>query len=348
MTLDTAKDAAQFLLDNAKAEGKNARPEINFFGGEPMLMYDSIIKPLVEWVHNDLGENFKFSITTNGTLLDDAKICFMQRHKFGLLLSMDGNKPVQDYNRPYADGKGSFDGLVPIVPKVLSAWPGTTFRMTAIPDTCSHLFDSIMWAAAHGFTNFFVTPNVFEVWDADAISTLEAEMHKYADYYIESKANGVKPIKFSSFEQAFFDIGTIKDAEAKGLYRAIPKCRSEGKCGLGTSRFASIHPNGNIYACQEMTSNEGEESIFYIGSIYSGVDNARRRHLAESFDSVSAWGEFCDECEYDRICDGGCVANNYMITGKLGGMPEMYCWWKRLLLHEAIRVKEVEQCRAQA
>lgn len=348
MTLETAKDAATFLINNAKAEGGKQRPEINFFGGEPMLMYESIIKPLVEWVHDDLGEPFRFSITTNGTLLADERIRFMQRHRFGLLLSMDGNKPVQDYNRPYADGKGSFDALKPVVPKVLAAWPGTTFRMTAIPETCSHLFESIMWAAAQGFTNFFVTPNVFEAWDEAARDVLAGELHKYADYYAESKARGVKPITFSTFEQAFWDMKAIADAEAKGIYRAMPKCRSEGKCGLGTSRFASIHPNGNLYACQEMTSNEGEESAFYIGSIYSGVDNNRRRALAESFDSVSVWGEYCDECEYDRICDGGCVANNYMVTGKLGGMPEMYCWWRRTVLHEAMRVKEAEQCRAEA
>lgn len=348
MTLETAKDAALFLINNAKAEGGKQRPEINFFGGEPMLMYDSVIKPLVEWVHDDLGEPFRFSITTNGTLLTDERIRFMQRHRFGLLLSMDGNKSVQDYNRPYADGKGSFDALKPVVPKVLAAWPGTTFRMTAIPETCSHLFESIMWASAQGFTNFFVTPNVFEAWDDVARDVLAGELRKYADYYAESKARGVKPITFSTFEQAFWDMKAIADAEAKGVYRAMPKCRSEGKCGLGTSRFASIHPNGNLYACQEMTSNEGEDSAFYIGSIYGGVDNNRRRALAEAFDSVPAWGEYCGECEYDRICDGGCVANNYMVTGKLGGMPEMYCWWRRTVLHEAMRVKEVEQCRAEA
>ena len=186
----------------------------------------------------------------------------MQRHGFGLLLSMDGNAPVQDYNRPCADGEGSFTILKPIVPKVLAAWPGTTFRMTAIPETCSHLFESIMWAAAQGFTNFFVTPNVFEAWDEAARDVLAGELRKYADYYAECKARGVRPITFSTFEQAFQDMKQIELAERQGAYRAMPKCRSEGKCGLGMSRFASIHPNGNLYACQEMTSNEGEESPF--------------------------------------------------------------------------------------
>ena len=84
MTLDTAKAAAGFLLENARRAG--VRPEINFFGGEPMLMYDSVIKPLVEWVHDELGENMRFSITTNGTLLTPERIGFMKRHGFSLLL----------------------------------------------------------------------------------------------------------------------------------------------------------------------------------------------------------------------------------------------------------------------
>ena len=77
-----------------------------------------------------------------------------------------------------------------------------------------------------------------------------------------------------------------------------------------------------------------------------------RRSDGTTEPSRSRGGEGCavrdDVCEYDRICDGGCVANNYMVTGRLGRMPEMYCWWRRTVLHEAMRVKEAEQCRAEA
>lgn len=344
MTLETAKEAARMLMENARVSG--AVPEINFFGGEPMLEYDTVIRPLVEWIHDELKERFRFSITTNGTLLTDERIGFMRRHGFGLLLSMDGNKPVQDYNRPYAGGGGSFETLRPIVPKVLAAWPGTTFRMTALPETCGHTFESILWAAAQGFRSFFVTPDVFREWDGRAREVLARELGKYADYYSDCKARGVRPILFSGFEQAFEDLKQIRSAERQGTYRALPKCTSRGKCGLGASRFASVHPNGDVYACQEMTSNEGPESPFYIGSIYAGVDNARRRALMESFDALPVRGEYCDDCGYDRICDGGCVANNYMITGSLGVMPEVYCWWRRELLSQAERIeKGVEKCR---
>lgn len=340
MTLSTARDAARFLIDNARAAGAGT-PEINFFGGEPMLEFDTVIKPLVEWVHDGLGEPFRFSVTTNGTLLTDERIRFMKRHGFGLLLSMDGTGPVQDWNRPFAGGGGSFAALRPIVPKVLAAWPGVTFRMTAIPETCGRTFESIMWAAAQGFRSFYITPNVFEEWGAEARAALAGEMRRYTGYYAGCKRSGVRPIMFSSFEQAREDRRQIRLAEERGTYRSLPKCRAEGKCGLGASRFASIHPNGGLYACQEMTSSEGPESPFYIGSICGGVDNSRRRSLMESFDAHPVRGPYCGECGYDRICDGGCAANNYLATGSVNGPPEVFCWWRRLLLAEAGKTEEV-------
>ena len=95
-----------------------------------------------------------------------------------------------------------------------------------------------------------------------------------------------------------------------------------------------------------MTSNEGSESPFYIGSVYTGVDDARRLALMEAFDARPVRGEDCAGCKYDRICDGGCVANNYMLTGSLGAVPEVYCWWRRELLRQAERIeKGVEKCR---
>lgn len=343
MTLDTAKAAARFLMRNAEASGGGVG-EINFFGGEPMLEFDTVIAPLAEWVHDELKAPFRFAITTNGTLLTDERIRFMRRHGFSLLFSMDGVKPVQDYNRPDAAGEGTFERLRPIVPKIIAAWPRATFRMTAIPETCSHTFESILWAAAQGFKHFFVVPNVFENWGEEARRIMAGEVRKYADYYVDCKARGVAPILFSGFEQAFADLKQIGQAEKAGAYREMPKCRACGKCGLGSSRFASIHPNGGIYACQEMTSNELEDSPFYIGSIFSGVDDDRRRALMDAFDALPVRGEYCAECEYDRICDGGCVANNYMTTGSVNVLPEVYCWWKRLILHEAGRAKEGMTC----
>jgi radical SAM protein with 4Fe4S-binding SPASM domain len=95
-----------------------------------------------------------------------------------------------------------------------------------------------------------------------------------------------------------------------------------------------------MYGCQEMTSNEGEDSLFYIGNIYTGVNDSRRKALMEKYDSEVANGSNCETCKYNRICDGGCVANNYLITGKLNKLPDEYCWWKQVLIEEAIYIMQ--------
>ena len=89
-----------------------------------------------------------------------------------------------------------------------------------------------------------------------------------------------------------------------------------------------------------MTSNEGEQSIFYIGNIFDGERDDLRYRLIDLYDSAPARGVDCETCKLNRICDGGCVANNYMINGALNVLPEVYCWWKRLLLDEAIYIMQ--------
>jgi radical SAM protein with 4Fe4S-binding SPASM domain len=213
--------------------------------------------------------------------------------------------------------------------------------MTTIPPTCHHVFENIQFADSLGFKSFFIIPNVFEEWPEEKKLVLKNEMTKYGDYYIECLRNGTQPIIFSTFENAFRDIKAINSAISNQQYRVSPKCKACGKCGLGATRFASIHPNGNLYGCQEMTSNEGEKSIFYIGNIYTGVEDDRREALMALYDNNTVIGTNCETCKYNRICDGGCVANNYLATGSLTHTPKMNCWWVQTILEEAIRVMQI-------
>lgn len=338
MTFETAKASAEFLIKNA--EEANTIPGINFFGGEPMLMWDSIIVPLTNWIRNEYKKPFNISMTTNGTLLNDEKIQFMKNNRIGLLFSIDGDKTTQDYNRPYHNGNSSFDTLKDIIPKISSNFPFVTFRSTTIPQTCQYVFDNIMFARDNGFKKFYVVPNVFENWTEDQKATLKHELDKYVDYYIDEYRDGKTPIEISSLNDAFKDIKKINYAVSHDQHRTLRQCSSCGKCGLGSTKSASIDPNGNIYGCQEMTSNEGEQSIFYIGDIYIGVNEERRTALMKAFDDIEATGVNCSSCRYDRICNGGCVANNYMINGSLSVNPPMYCWWQQTLLDAAIRIMQ--------
>ena len=273
--------------------------------------------------------------------VEDAKRVYdyMKENDIGMLLSIDGAKATQDYNRPFHNGKGSFDVIEPLIPKILEINPSVTFRMTTIPATCHHIFENISYAIEKGFSNFFIIPNYFETWDNEHREILQKEMHKYTEYYIETCQTGKHPITFSIFEDCFRDIKKINRAIVQKTYRA--ECGACTKCGLGASMFASIHPNGNVYSCQEMTSNEGADSMFCIGNIYTGMKNEKRKALIEMFDSKPVKGEYCESCRYNRICNGECVAQNYFINGDINYMPEMNCWWKRFLLDEAIYVANV-------
>lgn len=332
MSLETAKDAVHFLIENAG----DSVPEINFFGGEPLVMWDSVIKPLTLYIR-ELSKPFRLSMTSNCVLLDEEKIAFMKEHDIGLLFSIDGGKETQDYNRPFHSGKGSFDVLAPIIPRIAREFPGTTFRMTVIPPTCKNMFENIMFAKKSGFRSFFVMPDAFQPWSDEEFGVLESGLREYGDYFIDCYRRGETPIEFSTFEEAFRDIRAINSASG---YRCAPKCRAEGKCGLGSGKFASIHPNGSVYGCQEMTSNDGEDSAFYIGSIYDGIDEARRISLMGLYCAADIKGGDCALCKYNDICDGGCVANNYLITGRINTVPEVCCRWKQVVLEEAIRVMQ--------
>ena len=336
MTYEVALDSAKFLIENAEMDG--TVPHINYFGGEPTIMWDSIIVPLTNWIRQEYKKPFTLGITTNGTLLNDERLNFLKDNQISLLFSIDGAKATQDYNRPYHNGEGSFDSLEDIIPKIASTFRGSTFRSTVIPPTCHHTFENIMFARDNGFTKFYIVPNVFEEWTEDQKATLKSEFDKYIDYYIGEYRSGRIPIEFTPLSDAFDDIKKINNAVVGNQYRTLNQCFACGKCGLGANKNAAIHPNGNIYGCQEMTSNEGDKSIFYIGNIYTGVEDARRFSLMNAFDSEQARGSNCGGCRYNRICNGGCVANNYLIHGDLNVNPPMYCWWQQTVLDAAIKI----------
>lgn len=338
MSYETALKAANFLIANAERCGD--KPNITFFGGEPMLRWDDLVVPLVKYIREEYGKPFTVSITSNCTLLTEEKIDFMKKYQVGLLFSIDGDKETQDYNRPTHGGTGSFNLVEPKVDMVIQHFPNTVFRSTIIPETCHLTWHNMEFAIKAGYRTIFTTPNVFEPWSDDKREILKEQIQKYTDYYIESYRNNEKPVLFTLMEEAMRRVLPINHSIQNGQYRTHYLCAACSKCGLSADRYCSVAPDGGIYSCQELTSNEGPNSIFYIGSLNDGVDEARRNALIDMYDpfKASAVNTDCATCKYNRACDGGCVANNYMINGDIHKNAEMYCWWRRLLLSEAERI----------
>lgn len=336
MSYETAKAAADWLIANAAESGQT--PAINFFGGEPLLCWDTIIVPLTKYIREEYGKPFTLSITTNGALLDEEKLDFMHKNQFGMLFSIDGDKETQDYNRPLTSGESSFDRVAWLVDRVPELHPNATFRSTLIPATCGNLFHNAQFAKEHGWKNIFWMPNCFEEWSDESRATVAAGMRQFVDWCIESFREGEGwPMRFSELDQAMRNITRINRAIRDGSHRPEKSCGACAKCGLGTGRFAAVNYAGDVFGCQELASPKaGVADRFWIGNIFNGIDEERRAALAADFDPEAVSGADCSACRLDHICNGGCVANNYMYGGGLGTVSPVWCWWQNLLLDEAI------------
>jgi sulfatase maturation enzyme AslB (radical SAM superfamily) len=126
-----------------------------------MLMFDQIIVPLIEYIENNYDINeFKFDITTNGTLLSEERLIFMKKYNISILLSIDGDKETQDYNRPCKDcNSSSFNLVSKNIPSILKYFPDTVFRSTVYKDTIKNLFQNYLYAEEIGFKNYICIPD---------------------------------------------------------------------------------------------------------------------------------------------------------------------------------------------
>lgn len=344
ITYEVAQDAAKFLARNALESGTT--PSINFFGGEPMLRYHDIIKPLTEWIRDVYGDSFDLSLTTNGTLLTEEIMEFFDKNNIGMLFSIDGDKKTQDENRPYHNGKGSFDRLEPIIDLVLKYHPNMTFRATIDPPTHKELFNNYMFAVRKGYTNSFFIPNSFSDWSDKELEELDVELDKICDYYIEELKAGREPMSFSHFDRARADIvriAKLKDDDYREDGKGLP---AFGRCGLGAGRSASIGVTGNIYTCQEMAENPSVGNHFMVGNIYSGVDEEKRLEIVNSFDTRNVTCNkkgYCDDCIKRRICDGGCGINNFFKNQDLHIADYIICRYERKCIEEAYKIMKLEK-----
>lgn len=358
MTLQVAKDTATWLRDNAMYAStltdNKVIPTIGFFGGEPTLCWDSIIKPLVEWVE-DLGWEFNFGITSNCVLMDKEKVDYMCEHGIGLLLSMDGDKPTQDYNRPVKkqnNNMSSFDLVNNNLPYIIQKLPDTTFRATIIPDTAKYLFDNIMYACDMGFRTIFAIINELEEWDEESREIVEQEIYKYSIYVIEACRRGEDFIRLRPFEQAIEKIIAIYRHDVDYCVNCSLCGEKIGpsdglRCGLGDG-YGSVNYRGDIFACQEVASRQGEKDIFYIGNIYTGIDENKLLYLRNKFlnREVKVYNylnpEKCKTCDLAPICQSNfCQVNNYILYKDFSAMPDCWCWWNNLLLKYAKFVMEI-------
>lgn len=345
MTLDVAKQTVHFILDNLekknKKYGKNEKASITFFGGEPTLMWDEIIVPLTNYIKEN---NFPITlgITTNGTLLNQERIKFLKNNKIQPLLSIDGNKFTQEYNRPCLNSNiSSFDAVSNNFKDLLENFPNITFRMTIYAPTVEYMFENYLFAISQGFKNVYMIPDARNKWNDEQKEIMCRELDKIFKYNELSFENNCFPPSFSTLDKMY---KTIFDFVLDSHIGDKPFNRSCNRCGLGTG-MGSIGYNGDIFGCQEQTSINGKANYFYIGNINSGIDINKHSIILKDYMTPGQEQceiiERCDKCCLRKVCyEFNCPSRSYELFQNFLISPEIQCLWNEKIFSNLILLSE--------
>ena len=308
MSFEVGKRALDFLVENS---GNRTNLEVDFFGGEPLMNWQ-VVKDLVMYarsIEKEKGKNFRFTLTTNGVLVDDDVIEFANKEMHNVVLSLDGRKEIHDAVRVDYAGNGSWERIVPKFQKFVEARGDREYYMRgtfthANPDFTKDINEMLRL----GFNKLSMEPVVCAPDDAAALTQedLPVVLEQYeilAKDMLEKEKEG-KPYTFYHYM-----------IDLKGgpcIYKRI------SGCGSGTE-YMAVTPWGDLYPCHQFV---GEEK-FRLGNVFDGVTN---NDIREEFRSCNVYVRpECKDCWAKLYCSGGCAANAYHATGSIRGIYEYGC-----------------------
>ncbi len=331
MPFEVGRRALDFLMENS---GSRRNLEVDFFGGEPLMNWD-VVKRLVAYarsVEKEKGKNFRFTLTTNGMLIDEDVIQFANREMHNVVLSLDGRREVHDRFRVDYQGQGSFDRIVPKFQKLVQARGNRNYYMRG---TFTHwnpdFLQDIEAMLDLGFTELSMEPVVCAPEDPAALTEEDKgivmeQYEKLAQKMLERKKAG-KPFTFYHY--------MIDLESGPCIYKRI------SGCGSGTE-YMAVTPWGDLYPCHQFV---GEER-FRLGSVFEGVANPG---VQEEFRRCNVYARpDCADCWAKLYCAGGCAANAYHATGSISGIYRYGCDLFRKRMECAIMLKAAEQALEEA
>lgn len=325
MSFEVGKRALDFLIENS---GSRRNLEVDFFGGEPLMNWD-VVKRLVEYarsVEKQAGKNFRFTLTTNGVLIDDDVIDFANREMSNVVLSLDGRKEIHDRFRVDYAGNGSFDKIVPKFQKLVKARGGKNYYMRgtfthANPDFLKDI-ESMLEL---GFDQLSMEPVVCAAGDPSALTEADKpivmeQYEKLAEKMLERRKQG-RPFTFYHY---------MIDLEGGPcIYKRI------SGCGSGTE-YMAVTPWGDLYPCHQFVGDEK----FLLGNVFDGVTN---RSMQSEFRNCNVYTRpECADCWAKLYCSGGCAANAYHASGSVNGTYTYGCDLFRKRMECAIMLKVAE------
>ena len=321
MSFEVGKRALDFLVENS---GTRRNLEVDFFGGEPLMNFD-VVKQLVAYarsIEKEKNKNFRFTLTTNGILVDDDVIDFANRECSNVVLSLDGRKEIHDRYRVDYAGNGSWEKIVPKFQKFVEARQGKGYYMRgtfthANPD----FLKDIQQMLDLGFRELSMEPVVCapgdpsELTEADLAVVMD-QYEKLAELMLQQDKKG-DPFTFYHY--------MIDLTGGPCIYKRI------SGCGSGTE-YMAVTPWGDLYPCHQFVGDEK----FLLGDIWKGVTN---KAIQGEFAACNVYAhEECRDCWARLYCSGGCAANAYHATGSITGVYENGCRLFRKRMECAIMV----------
>ena len=325
MTYEVGKKALDFLIANS---GTRRNLEVDFFGGEPLMNWQ-VVKDLVaygreqEKLHD---KHFRFTVTTNGVLLNDDIQEFINKEMDNVVISLDGRKEVNDRMRPFRNGKGSYDLLLPKFQEFAKKRAGKSYYVRG---TYTHnntdFTNDIFHMADLGFTELSMEPVVCAPDDPyaltyDDLPILFEQYEILAKEMLKREKEG-RPLTFYHY--------MIDLTGGPCIYKRI------SGCGSGTE-YMAVTPWGDLYPCHQFVGDEK----YKLGDIFNGVSNTK---IQDEFKLCNAYARpDCKDCWARLYCSGGCAANAYHATGSITGIYEYGCELFRKRMECAIMMKVAE------
>lgn len=322
MSFEVGKKALDFLVANS---GNRVNLEVDFFGGEPLMNWD-VVKQLVAYgrsLEKPNNKKFRFTLTTNGVLLNDEVMEFVNKEMSNVVLSLDGRKEVNDRMRPFRTGKGSYDLIVPKFQKLAESRNQTNYYIRGTFTRNNLDFsEDVKHFADLGFKQMSIEPVVgpeedpYSIREQDLPQIME-EYDKLALEYIDryKKGNGFNFFHFM-----------IDLTQGPCVYKRL------SGCGSGTE-YLAVTPWGDFYPCHQFVGNED----FLMGNVDEGIT---KPEIVKEFGNCNVYSkEKCKNCFAKFYCSGGCAANSYNFQGTINDAYDIGCEMQRKRVECSIMIK---------
>ena len=322
MSYEVGKQALDFLVENS---GSRKNLEVDFFGGEPLMNWQ-VVKDLVaygreqEKLHD---KKFRFTLTTNGVLLNDEVMEFANREMSNVVLSIDGRQKVHDKMRPFRNGKGSYDLVVPRFQKLAESRNQNNYYVRGTFTRNNLDFsEDVLHLADLGFKQISVEPVVASPEESYAL--MEEDIPEICEQYDRLAAEMVK--RHGTEKDFNFFHFMIDLTGGPCVYKRL------SGCGSGTE-YLAVTPWGDLYPCHQFV---GEEK-FLMGNVFDGIQNT---DLRDEFKSCNVYAkEKCQNCFAKFYCSGGCAANSYNFHGSINDAYDIGCELQRKRVECAVMIK---------